>query len=598
VAAKPFEPDPLSEVELDKDARLVINADGELVLAPSMRPGPADDLALDEAPEDTGGLLPDEGELGPMEAGLVIAPASPTPNPASPTPNPATASPAPSPATADLLPPAPPSAKGGPRQGGSLAARPQPPSAAQSGEGSQVRPDAVPLGDPDTAPSGQRQGGSLAAPTPPSGAERQSGSLAAQPTPASAQRQGGSLAAPPEPPPPARAPFADLVPPKSAWDDLADTVKRESAPPPLDPADDSAWADLAEPPAPSDAAPLPDSAFLEPPSAALPESAFAEPPSAPNGLPPDDLAALSESAFAEPPSAPDGLTPPDDRAALPESAFSEPPSAPDGLTPPDDLAALPESAFAEPPTERPGLPPASPAEDLAPPSRLPSAVTDDLLPPPSPSEDDADEELLLTEDDVVSSQSTPVPDDAPFAALLDGARGKLPPFPPPAGTPAHGTALPDLSRTEEPKVEYPTVRPRAEAWTDAEDETPAVQTPDLRRSAVTLAPDLTHSPSKVEATISPLGGAAADPAPKRPTTRRPASFAGRKIRETSRAPKSRPASNATNPRAEPYFTRGLAALEAGDLVSAERDLAIAMTYAPSIERYRAAFAELKRRKGR
>ncbi|MEQ8279076.1 MAG: hypothetical protein RMA76_16715 [Deltaproteobacteria bacterium] len=527
MAAKPFEPDPLSEVELDKDARLVINADGELVLAPSMRPGPADDLALDEAPEDTGGLLPDEGELGPMEAGLVIAPASPTPNPASPTPNPATASPAPSPATADLLPPAPPSAKGGPRQGGSLAARPQPPSAAQSGEGSQVRPDAVPLGDPDTAPSGQRQGGSLAAPTPPSGAERQSGSLAAQPTPASAQRQGGSLAAPPEPPPPARAPFADLVPPKSAWDDLADTVKRESAPPPLDPADDSAWADLAEPPAPSDAAPLPDSAFLEPPS-----------------------------------------------------------------------AALPESAFAEPPTERPGLPPASPAEDLAPPSRLPSAVTDDLLPPPSPSEDDADEELLLTEDDVVSSQSTPVPDDAPFAALLDGARGKLPPFPPPAGTPAHGTALPDLSRTEEPKVEYPTVRPRAEAWTDAEDETPAVQTPDLRRSAVTLAPDLTHSPSKVEATISPLGGAAADPAPKRPTTRRPASFAGRKIRETSRAPKSRPASNATNPRAEPYFTRGLAALEAGDLVSAERDLAIAMTYAPSIERYRAAFAELKRRKGR
>ncbi|MEQ9495865.1 MAG: hypothetical protein RIT81_03380, partial [Deltaproteobacteria bacterium] len=526
---------------------------------------------------------------------------------------------------ADVPEGAPTSPRDGQRQAGSLAAPADVPPNAQRHGGSNGAPDAPANaqqargrhGAPPLAGDGQQAGAPEGAPPRPRDGQRTGGSLGAPPS--GAQRSGesssdlGASGSDVLPPPATRAPFADLAPPKSAWDDLADTVKRESGPPPLAPVDDAAWADLAEAPAPSDAAPLPDSAFLEPPSApggrpsadgvpALPESARSDP--GPNSAA-DDLAALPESAVADPPTARSGLPPnsaADDLPALPESAFADPPTARSGLpqnSAADDLAALPESAFADPPA-RSGLPPPSATRDLAPPSRLPSAVTDDLLPPAAPpdDEDDDDEELLLTEDDVVSSQSTPVPDDAPFAALLDGARGKLPPFPPPAGTPAHGTAMPEAIRREEPSVEYPTVRPRAEEWTDAEDETPAVQTPDLRRSAVTLAPDLTHSPSKVEATISPLGGAPAAPAPKRPTTRRPASFAGRKIRETSRAPKSRPASNASNPRAEPYFTRGLAALEAGDLVSAERDLAIAMTYAPSIERYRAAFAELKRRKGR
>ncbi|MEQ9498642.1 MAG: hypothetical protein RIT81_17325, partial [Deltaproteobacteria bacterium] len=169
MAAKPFEPDPLSEVQLDKDARLVINADGELVLAPSMRPGPADDLALDDASEDAG-LLPDEGELGPMEAGLVIAPA-----PASAPPNPA---------TADLLPPSPPGATGGPRQGGSLAAN--------------TTGDAPESGSPRaTATGAPRQDGSRAAPPDaPPNAQRQGGALASPPdAPFSAQRHGGSKGA-------------------------------------------------------------------------------------------------------------------------------------------------------------------------------------------------------------------------------------------------------------------------------------------------------------------------------------------------------------------------------------------------------------------
>lgn len=111
--------------------------------------------------------------------------------------------------------------------------------------------------------------------------------------------------------------------------------------------------------------------------------------------------------------------------------------------------------------------------------------------------------------------------------------------------------------------------------------------------------DPTSDRSRVRASVTPVGR----PAPARsptPSPRRSPSVVGRQIRERNRSevhtpvPKDPPA----NPRAEEFFTRGLAALEADDLVNAERDLAIALTYAPSNERYRAAFLELKRKRGR
>lgn len=382
MTAKPYDSDPLSDLAIDKDTRLVLNADGELVLAPSMRPAPAasltDDLAI-EAPEPPPSLLADEGELGPMEEGLVLA----------------------------------------------RVAAPEPP--------------AAPLAEPPT------------------------------------------LA-------PHRA--------KPHLPSLTDDLTSEPPPPAAAPDDDD------------DDEPIP-------------------------------LALDAFEATTEPP---------DDDILIEDSD--------------DDLLG---DAWSEP----------DPDEEM---------------------------ELLLTEDDVVSSRSGPAADPLPFASLLASSNaassGKLPPFPPPPGTPAHGTAMPDLdAHSNAPQVTKP-----SDPFVGEDAETPAVATPDLGRrdDLLPVTSDLVNSPSKIEATVSPLDGASPAPKPRAAPSRR-ASFAGRKIREKSRT--ENVASRVTttdlsDARAEPYFARGLASLEAGDLGSAERDLAIAMTYAPSNERYRAAFAELKRRKGR
>ncbi len=451
VTAKPYDSDPLSDLSVDKDTRLVINADGELVLAPSMRPSPApsltDDLEIappDDA-DDNPSLLADEGELGPMEEGLVVArapaaPAEPAPGP--PTLAPFRAEPAAPRPTANAAPPT----------------------------------------------------SDLEVPAP-------------------------RPKAPPPPPEASNRPSANAAPLTQARID--DLTPEPPPPPPLDDAF------LVEAPVEDEPMPLPDDAFEAPTE--RPDPSYGAPPVAP--------APSVDATWASPTA--------DDLA----------------LDPPDD-------------------------EDF------------DLELDDGWSDPEASDELLLTEDDVVSSRSSPAA-DAPFASLLASAQpterpGKLPPFPPPAGTPAHGTAMPDLDR--------PPTKP-SDPFVGSDAETPAVPTPDLRRheELMPVASDLVHSPSKIEATVSPLEGAApAEPKPRRAPARRP-SFSGRKIREKSRSDHvgSRvQSSDIPDNRAEPYFARGLEALEAGDLQSAERDLAIAMTYAPSNERYRAAFAELKRRKGR